>query len=90
MDSGLIIRIETTNLKKNMQEGEDLTQEQDKEFHAAVAKVIERHIHSDNFEQLVMEEVMHEAEFSNPKNSEFSDIGSVMIKIQSSWGLKNG
>ncbi len=81
MKSGFVIEIETNNLKKYICEDEDLTEEQEKEFHQAIFNVIQEHIHNEKFENLVIEEMIHEAEFLNPKVSQFSNIGSVSIKI---------
>ena len=77
----IIIEIETSKLKENIMEGEDYCEDQEKEWHDAIFKLIEGYIHSDEFEHHVLGEWADWAEYLNPKAREFSDIGNLMIRI---------
>lgn len=78
----IIIEIENGELKPYVEDGEDLSEEQEKEFHNQFHKLIENKLHDEDFEEDFFNEWIHEAEFLNPKAKEFSDLfNGLSIKI---------
>lgn len=71
-----------TNFKPIIDDGEDCKEEMIRRFHDAVYQVVEEMlVQNDEFEQLVMEEIETQ-DFWMPKGvNEFSDLGSISIKI---------
>jgi len=81
MKSRIVIEVETSNLKPYIEDGDDLSAEQETEFHRRFYKVVDEFLTDEDFQGKFMSDWIHDAEYLNPSAEEFSDIGKVSIRI---------
>jgi len=79
MKKRIIIDIETSKMKKWAPDGEDISEEQEKEWHDTIYSYLSDECFGEDFERNLFNYWIHSSDFLNPKAKTFSDLGALTL-----------